>query len=839
MATLTSKLIVSLTDMVSGPARGIGAALDRLQGKARAGTAVLGGGAFAGNAVRNLLAVGAGYVSVREGIGGTVGAAIKFEEAFADVRKVVDGTPAQLSAVRAEILAMSKDLPVTAEGMADIYAAAGQSGIALQELGKFSEMAAKVSVAWDVAQGETGASLAKIKTQLGLSVSELGLYADAINHLSNNTASAAPDLVDFAKRVAATGKMFGFQSTETLAFGAAMVSAGAESEVAATSFRNMGKALTKGAQATKSQREAFKRLGLDAVKTSKGMQKNALNTTLEVIERIQKLPEYERNSIASALFGDEARALMPIIADTRELRREIALVGTEASYAGSAFNEYLVRSETTANALQLIGNKFRAVGIGIGDGWLPTIKELGLGVGDVLDTLDKRVGVIDQIKTSMSGLMGGLGYGGTGGARELINDIGDLLFGKAFEGSLRDADERVSGLARLSNRFRGIGEDLRAFADNVIGGNIGDAVGNVGDALSKMSGGMTVAGALAVGLVGRGLIGIAAGAVALALSPIGKIAIVASGVADLINAAQGANSLGEFVDNLSKLSGLQLGGIALGLALVAGQVWSVVGGLRSLNVLKRGTPDLPKPAASAPAGTAAPKPTGTNFGAKPPANWRGPWGDGAAPGTTPKAGPSGPRGLGPQLPSPEAAGRSIGEGLKNIGAGWLKGLGAAAAAWTGEALINDAFRAVGINPDTSNIWRELEEKQRLGLSFSEFQSRRRGQEDNNSSFVDTMKWLWSQLPADLTKPIGSVNDGAPDDVSIVGMPPVAISGPVTTQPSGTQDVRVTNPMPAPIVHITVHAQTNADPGQIAGSIDQALSARLNALSRSAYSDGAN
>jgi TP901 family phage tail tape measure protein len=100
--------------------------------------------------------------------------------------------------------------------------------------------------------------------------------------------------VEFDKRVAATGKMFGFSDTQTLAFGASMISAGAEAEVAATSFRNMGRALTKGEQATKSQRLAFAKLGLDSVKVSKNMQKDALKTTLNVIERIQQLPKEQQ-----------------------------------------------------------------------------------------------------------------------------------------------------------------------------------------------------------------------------------------------------------------------------------------------------------------------------------------------------------------------------------------------------------------------------------------------------------------------------------------------------------------------------------------------------------------
>lgn len=575
MSTITSRLIVALTDRASRPARGIGDALDSLHRRASrtSNTLLGGGGAFAGGAaLRNLLAVGAGYVGVTRGIGGTVGAAIKFEDAFADVRKVVDGTPGELAQIRHEILSMSKTLPTTAEGIASIYAAAGQSNIPLRELGKFGEMVAKVSVAWETSEGETSDALAKIKNQLDLDVGGIGLVADAINELGNNTAAAAPDVVDYMKRVAATGKMLGFSNTQTLAFGSAMIASGAQSEVAATSFRNMGRALTIGERATKSHRIAFSKLGLDAVKTAKNMQEDALGTTLDVIDRIAGLPEWQRISIASALFGDEARALMPVISNSKELRRQIGLVARETDYAGSSFEEYLVRADTSGNALQILGNKIRGVGIGIGDSWLPSIKQLGLGIGDVLDTLNQRVGVLDQIKTSFDGFMAGVGYGGTAGLREMMNDLGDLMFGEAFDdkGRFGAVDERVTQLANLSNRFRGIGRDLRAFSEDIRAGDIGASLGHVGDALSKMSGGMTVTGALAIGLTGRALLALGAGAVALTFSKAGQVAIMAMAVATLINVVKEADSLGEFADNIQSLGALEWAAIGAGILMLVG-----------------------------------------------------------------------------------------------------------------------------------------------------------------------------------------------------------------------------------------------------------------------------
>jgi hypothetical protein len=88
-----------------------------------------------------------------------------------------------------------------------------------------------------------------------------------------------------------------------------------------------------------------------------------------------------------------------------------------------------------------------------------------------------------------------------------------------------------------------------------------------------------------------------------------------------------------------------------------------------------------------------------------------------------------------------------------------------------------------------------------------------------------------ELP--VSAPTPSPGPDIPQKVTFDGTPTVV------TQPSGVQRVTITNPMPAPIVNITVNAQTNADPHQIARATERALSDRLNELSRGAYSDGAN
>ena len=403
MARLTSDLIISLIDRVTAPARAIERRMTSLRRASEANARAIGA-----TSTQMIGAVGAAYALSRA-ISAPVTAAMAFESAMADVRKVVDfETPAQFQQMSKDILAMSTRIPMAADGLASIVAAAGQAGMAGKELLSFTEMAAKVGVAFDLPAARVGEDLAKIKTALGLTVAETGVLADAMNHLSNTSASAAPDLIDFMKRVGSAGESYGFTAREVAAIGSAMIAAGAEANVAATSFRNMGRALAKGESASKRQVAAFKRLGLSAKQVSIDLQRDAVGTMNDVIARIRKLPEHLQATMMSELFGDEARALMPLIENAELLDKSLAAVADSTAFLGSVQEEFNRRADTTENTLQLLRNKMNVLGITIGSVLLPAINQIADAVGPWIGKLTELAEAHPQAVTAVIGLVGGL-----------------------------------------------------------------------------------------------------------------------------------------------------------------------------------------------------------------------------------------------------------------------------------------------------------------------------------------------------------------------------------------------------------------------------------------------
>lgn len=302
-------------------------------------------------------------------------AAVDFESAMADVRKVVDfDTPQQFAQMNEDVLKLSTNLPMAADDIAKIVAAGGQAGIARQDLMQFAEDTVKMGVAFDVTAEQAGDMMAKWRSAFKLNQQDVVALADKINYLGNTTAASAPLISDVVTRIGPLGEIGGVASGEIAALGASMVATGVQSDVAATGIKNLILGMTAGEGATKSQAAAFQQLGFDAADMAKRMQTDAKGAIMEVFHALQALPKDQQASVLADLFGKESiGAIAPLLTNLDALEDNFKKVGDASQYAGSMEAEYQARSRTTANQLQLAKNAIVAVGIGLGSALLPAI----------------------------------------------------------------------------------------------------------------------------------------------------------------------------------------------------------------------------------------------------------------------------------------------------------------------------------------------------------------------------------------------------------------------------------------------------------------------------------
>lgn len=323
-----------------------------------------------------------------------VQAAIKFESAMADVKKVVNfDTPEQFKAMTKDVLDLSERLPMAADGIAQIVAAGGQSGIAREELNKFAEDAVKMGVAFDQTAAQSGEMMAKWRTAFHLNQDEVVTLADKINYLGNTGAASTGQISAIVTAIGPLGEVAGVNAGQLAAMGSALAGVGIAQDVAATGIKNFMLTMTAGTAATKSQKEAYKALRLDANEIAKGMQTDSEGTMTRVLQTLAKVDKAKQAAVLTNLFGKESvGAIAPLLTNLDTLQKNFKAVGKEGQFAGSMQAEYTARAATTENALTLLQNRVTRLGITVGSVLLPPFNDFMASVGPLISGVSELAG---------------------------------------------------------------------------------------------------------------------------------------------------------------------------------------------------------------------------------------------------------------------------------------------------------------------------------------------------------------------------------------------------------------------------------------------------------------
>lgn len=332
-----------------------------------------------------------------------VKAAMGFESAMADVKKVVNfETPEQFKAMSDDVLGLSERLPMAAEGIAQIVAAGGQSGIAREELNRFAEDAVKMGVAFDQTAEQSGQMMAKWRTAFKMNQDEVVTLADQINYLGNTGAASTGQISEIITSIGPLGEVAGVSAAQLAAMGSTLAGVGIAQDVAATGIKNFMLTLTAGTAATKSQKEAFKALRLDTNEIAKGMQTDSEGTINKVLQTLGKVDKAKQAAVLTQLFGKESvGAIAPLLTSLGTLQQNFKAVGKDGKYAGSMTGEYAARAATTQNALQLLQNRVTRLGISVGSMLLPPLN-------DFLEMVGPLVTSVTSLASAHPGLVKGI-----------------------------------------------------------------------------------------------------------------------------------------------------------------------------------------------------------------------------------------------------------------------------------------------------------------------------------------------------------------------------------------------------------------------------------------------
>ena len=399
--------------------------------------------------------------------------ALDTQESQADLKKMVDGAEKYYGKLRN----ISERSALSQAKVFEMAGALAQSGIQEKDLVEYTEQANKIAVAFDIDAAAAGNFLAKTKEQLGLGKEELFAYSNAINHMSDHSASRAAELTEISGRVGGIAKGDGVSNSALLGLSATLVSFNKTPEQAATGLKNFFGALTKGSATSKKATNAFKSIGLDVNKLAVDMQRDGEGTILRVLQKIKEANPAEQGALISTIFGEEAKSsVQDMVNNLDKVKKN--LKEAKVGFGKDAVDvEYNKRMDTPLNKMLMAKNKVVNSMGDLGNALMPTItgalEKLSPLIDKVSQFIQKNPQLAAGIMKSVAGFAAfKIGLGGlTKGFAPLFSGIskGMLIFDKfkaagsfaeGFKTAFPTLSKVGSGLKKLGQSGLKIGKTL-------------------------------------------------------------------------------------------------------------------------------------------------------------------------------------------------------------------------------------------------------------------------------------------------------------------------------------------------------------------------------------------
>lgn len=311
------------------------------------------------------------------GLGLAVKQSLAFEEATADMSKVLSASDEVIESMSQSVIKLTREIPLAATELQQISAAGAQMGVAQENLLQFTELVAKAATAFDITAAAAGESVGKITNVFGIGVNESENLLGAINHLSNNMAAKAGEIINSLQRIGGTAKIFGLSAEEAAGLSAAMIALGRPPEVAATGINALLNKMQTASEQSKKFQTALQSLGFSAEDLEESVREKGAASITDFLRKIESLDQAQRPKVLTQLFGAEYQDdISLLVTNLNLLEKSLGLATDRTATASSLQEEFAARSATTANQLQLAQNALSEIGITIGSSILPVINQL-------------------------------------------------------------------------------------------------------------------------------------------------------------------------------------------------------------------------------------------------------------------------------------------------------------------------------------------------------------------------------------------------------------------------------------------------------------------------------
>lgn len=360
-------------------------------------------------------------------------AAVEFESAFAGVEKTVDGTTEQLAALRQGILDMAEEIPASTTEIAAVAEAAGQLGIATDDILDFTRVMLDMGVATNLSAEEAATAIARIANITGMRGEDYSRFASTVVALGNAHATTEREIVEMTNRLASAGTIAGLSEPDILALSTAMSSVGIEAEAGGTAMTQTLTAISKAIANGGDKLEKFAKVsGMSSEEFVKAWSEDPITAISAFIGGLGKMNENGEDTIALLddldLAGIRQSNMLKSLALAHDTLDSAIKTSHSAWEDNTALSEEASkRYQTLASQLQILKNKLYNLAEAFGEILLPIINNIVAGlqnaigwfsnlddgvkktiliVGGLIAAISPVAGIISGIAGAMSKLSG-------------------------------------------------------------------------------------------------------------------------------------------------------------------------------------------------------------------------------------------------------------------------------------------------------------------------------------------------------------------------------------------------------------------------------------------------
>lgn len=326
--------------------------------------------------------------------------AIKFEAAFAQVRKVIPDVASSVNQLREGLLAMSTTIPMAAEGLASIAAIGGQMGIdSTPSLLKFTDTVARLSVTAEMSSDNVATALGRIGEVVdpGGWQENIDRMGSSLVFVADQSNASAAEIVNMSRRLSGAGAAAGMTAPQIFGIASALASVGVRAEAGGGSMSSFIMKMSAAVSEGGAKLEAFSRVaGVTSSQFATMFKSDAAGALIQFTEGLSRIKDsgQDLNVVLKELGVTEIRqrqSMLGLAQAGDELRRNIgnATQGYEENTALMQKSGMIF--DTTASKIAMFEQGIARMGKRIGDAFLPMGKNV----------LDIFINAFDQIDSFM------------------------------------------------------------------------------------------------------------------------------------------------------------------------------------------------------------------------------------------------------------------------------------------------------------------------------------------------------------------------------------------------------------------------------------------------------